>query len=1817
VGDLEVTSIGAGGSVTGVLPTAKTPDRFFNSTGYTTTASGVATSGGSGTGATVGITAGFVATITDQGWGPGFEKFLVTAATGNNWSGIVRGFAGTQPIAHCQAGSCSGSTGTFNPGPYPLLPSYITDSAGNIWTLLNRSQTEYTDENTVPLADYSMTFTSITAAAANGNATACGTGPCDTITYTMPYSLLSDISLNVARYRGLGAISSLNNPQPTNGYAANDCLVSCPGPGGVTHPTLFNTSMATNAAVPTSTGPGWSGVSSGDICIAFAGGSPFMPVNGENPLIYPQGVTGGTVSVVNGTSTVTYVSGPNFNSSYSPGVTSVVYNMWTPGSSVVIGGTPFHFATTPTSAMGTFTTVETIGLATATYSYSVPNGGSTQNPSAGWKLAVGDQARVLETYAVATGTSCNGGGYVTHGVDGMATLGAAYHPAGGSTTVYGQSAKIGATGSLSNTSIPALNTSMGKGSVDFEIDNLSTANNATFLSLSNLGFNLLLVQLGGGSYEIGGGNSNLTGGSCQGSPYGFIISNVASVGGNLPVYGRYQVDFSVKTDWFELWDGTGARIYSAFCNWASVTGSTSNGVSLGGLTSPDTMQFGFLWQRSTILPMNSKMPTFAHAGSPNCVYDWHFDTSTGNTTDSCAGTYPLTASGTVSYVNTASTVQSLIKAVPVQFGSQSTSVSGWSTMNSAIGSQQMDCLAQSIIEYNATDVPASCAWTQTQGPTLTGMPASTTQPTISGIVATNTSSNQDYILSLTVTDLESPPVTSGAGTIEMGAAALDANGVVTNITGNAGQFFGPLMSYGNIPWGETDNLHFQMVALQAAYQGAGHIYRDWATYPAAGGTISFLFSPYGQYYGTTPTTITSTITTTTTAIPIADGTKISSTFPTWVMLGAVGSYNGYELVRVCSATAGTPPAETLNVCYDGRGLSSNWAAQQFSYANLAPATAWASGTAVSDLRIQGTGTQFHLDTVKPLAEAGVPGPLSCITTCGRAATTGTVSLASNSNIMTWASGPVFTSAIVGTSVLFTGTNYGGTPTFFNMWRQIVGFTDATHVTLDHAAPTMNAYTGAYQLTDTPGTSTAIFPDLEFPAPSDGHIVRVLYPIFGCESDTACFGVAAHEIEAYDYDPTITGQKYSWQLGYGAGGAFGPNFYGTSLALRNMYLRSGYTPAFNLANFMDEYYIQSPEIGEGYAGAFVFESGGIPIGAMADYLTNPSTVLHPANFENFALNGITETLQINVGSVGSLLPNNCNTDDTRDQGINADWLTQAALWDPHTGTGTLGAGVGSSSTGGTVTGWTVTGLTPPFLALITTTGTSDTQYEMIRVTSIVGTTWTWTPAWFPFFSAAHSSGAQIVAGAAMFNIFLAKFDARDQICRRNPSDGYPANEQYSFSNAYPFASNGPSSLATLTLTMGSPNAVRSGVTTTCDGVNIGTLALTSSTTAVLQGASVVGQPTTGPANQRIMIWDGTSLASLAYVATAYATTGATLTFSGSVVDTTTGTALVCTTGTPCSYMVTNTGNFTTIGQTNTWPQTDTLANNAILTKNWACVNVDATHVILNRPWDQTWTTGYMDVPYAVQGHYQQPFMAGGYKEIGMRWAQHSSNPTVAADYLLMSQQTGTWSRNYGWDYTNSKGIFYVAIAQLCADPTLAFNSAFSLLPNLISASTLHGGDGGAVQGCGPTGNNIATSVARSQNTEMGSGMIQYFNVNPSTNKSVVDAFMGATWGAAQPYGANAGCATSVASTCDGLDAANCELSGMAGYKWPGFCFGIGGFFSTSYPAVRLSSQPSFNPVPVFSGRWVLSGQGVLFRKQPETKWPDFGPLNTWWPDLSRP
>jgi hypothetical protein len=109
------------------------------------------------------------------------------------------------------------------------------------------------------------------------------------------------------------------------------------------------------------------------------------------------------------------------------------------------------------------------------------------------------------------------------------------------------------------------------------------------------------------------------------------------------------------------------------------------------------------------------------------------------------------------------------------------------------------------------------------------------------------------------------------------------------------------------------------------------------------------------------------------------------------------------------------------------------------------------------------------------------------------------------------------------------------------------------------------------------------------------------------------------------------------------------------------------------------------------------------------------------------------------------------------------------------------------------------------------------------------------------------------------------------------------------------------------------------------------------------------------------------------------------------------------------------------------------------------------------------------------------------------------------------------------------------------------------------------------------------------------MIQWYYTNPSGNKTDMDSFMGATFGAGQVYGANASCAPSVASTCDGLDAINCQMSGMTGYKWPGFCFGLGGFFSSSYPAIRTLNQSVYSPVSI-SGRGI-GGMGIRFFVDP--------------------
>ena len=113
---------------------------------------------------------------------------------------------------------------------------------------------------------------------------------------------------------------------------------------------------------------------------------------------------------------------------------------------------------------------------------------------------------------------------------------------------------------------------------------------------------------------------------------------------------------------------------------------------------------------------------------------------------------------------------------------------------------------------------------------------------------------------------------------------------------------------------------------------------------------------------------------------------------------------------------------------------------------------------------------------------------------------------------------------------------------------------------------------------------------------------------------------------------------------------GPNFYGSGLAARAFYFRSGWTVAKQTADLIDENWINDPELCNGCGGGIPLLQGGGVIGALADIATNPSTTLIWPNLRQFGANA-------SIGGLG------CNAGDTRDSGLYEGWVALLALFDP--------------------------------------------------------------------------------------------------------------------------------------------------------------------------------------------------------------------------------------------------------------------------------------------------------------------------------------------------------------------------------------------------------------------------------------------------------------------------------------------------------------------------------------------------------------------------
>jgi len=479
------------------------------------------------------------------------------------------------------------------------------------------------------------------------------------------------------------------------------------------------------------------------------------------------------------------------------------------------------------------------------------------------------------------------------------------------------------------------------------------------------------------------------------------------------------------------------------------------------------------------------------------------------------------------------------------------------------------------------------------------------KPTLTGIVFGN------YRVQLVATNSNGG---SGISIQDIGAVAYDDNGVVIPADPRATQIFGPQIAFGQNPWGYEDERNLKAIQLQIA----NNPYYASATWLTTGqGTVSYPFAGIGPSPGQPGTTLSAGITATATSIPVADASKLPSltSLPTAIIIG--GGYSRGEVIRICSTTA-TSGAATLTVCYDGRGIASTSNGNQSSLA----AQSWTSGAPVGEYRIQGTGTLFATDSQRPLCPAGVPGPMGKI-----AYTTGSVQLSTSSAIVTgigttWNT----TGAWTGYNIQISATHGGGTA--FKIWGVINAVGSTTSITMNRPAPadvdTMTNFSYAIL--------SPIYLSLEFS--DSNNTYRAIQNGVYCESETAAFGIGAHDIPAFD-GTTQTGLKYSYKLALGAASAFGPNFYGTGLAAREFYYRSGWAPALALANQIDENWTRDPELCGGLCGGLPLLYGGGAIGGVVDKALNESTVLSWYDVKGW-------------GDIGlAYSTHSCNADDQRD------------------------------------------------------------------------------------------------------------------------------------------------------------------------------------------------------------------------------------------------------------------------------------------------------------------------------------------------------------------------------------------------------------------------------------------------------------------------------------------------------------------------------------------------------------------------------------------
>lgn len=1181
---------------------------------------------------------------------------------------------------------------------------------------------------------------------------------------------------------------------------------------------------------------------------------------------------------------------------------------------------------------------------------------------------------------------------------------------------------------------------------------------------------------------------------------------------------------------------TGALVTDFEMIYSGVSSTTvSNGIQLGGGTN---IAWDFFRFYPTNVAINAKTPTTAQSHT-GMAMQWMFDGSLSDSTGN--GFTAAMSSGSPSYA--ATPFQTLTKAV-IQAGA-SCPVPYWTLWTSMSTASSTNCLtaANSYTQSDGSDA-VTVTWSNVSGPnTPTIGSTSAVTTTVAGTIFGY------YVFGLAVNAVVGGGSDSTA--LGVGAVTMNSGGVVLPDDPRVNSIFnGPLIGFGQNPWGYEEERNKKAIDEQIANNPYYATQTTWKQVNASG-TIAYQGSGIGPAPSTIPgATLNGVITATAATIAIHTAQNLPSlaNLPTAILIGS----GSREMVRICGASATTGNV-TLTVCYDGRGIANT----PWGVAPVIPAQVWGDNTPVGEMRVSGTGTQFISDSQRPLAPAGMGpiGPVTYSTGTLRmsassgalvgtstkwsqtfgilTATTGSTAVTSSVAFDTWYSGQVIyvlsvpytlASASGTTGVLttpYTGPNGGGQFNY-GMYGADAGIDCNVHPTLcgymirvqaTHAGGTpfiwwsgissVNSNTSITALRDAPadidtGTDFTYqilgprFLSLEFADPIYGGTKRIVQNGQYCESETGCFATPEHDIAVLN-GLQASGAKYSYKNVIGCCSPFGPNFYGTGLAARNFYFRSGYGPALTLANQIDDYWARDPEVGSGLAAGSKFLTGGSVMGAIADVVLNPSSLTLWSDVRGWAQQGADFISTHNTFTNGAAACNSTGGNDLRDSSYIQNPLVQVAAYDPDDNYRTKwalalgfgnGSGTGYQPVSGASSVYVLLGgvsITPgigiagdgiPTGTTVTSLGGNVATGTVSAVNGNNTVTWvegdhfpafqagTWVSIGGAYQVVSNTSTSMVISppfsGTTSPNVVFyygtivnisnpttmaIPYESIAFITRSKlPRDLLCARTDYSFAipnMGDPVDGGPPGLIPRIDLTANSPNATAHTGTASlagvCQGAASGTITVTNGSASAMLATGSLGNNST---NFNIVIWDTTSTPNkvgfLQFI------------FTGSSV--TLASPWPFASGT-FSFVVNAQagaigGSVLAIGNRD---YTD--ADNVRQQEGWACTAVDTTHITLNRPWDNAVTGGsfHLGGTYSIlngniygsppAGFYTQPYMYGILElELGIN-RYLPQLPTL--DYSTLLANTGSWFINNAYD-PNTQGVYYTSVQGTC-EPSGSFSA----------------------------------------------------------------------------------------------------------------------------------------------------------------------------------